>query len=92
MSRSEYGLQLRVSLLEALAPDSRCACCGAVYQLEDLEVDHVDGRTWRGRALNFLDRIRRQWREFDRGVRLRALCRRCNASDGARRTGKARYL
>lgn len=91
-SRAEYGLQLRVSLLEALAPDSRCAGCGARSDLEDLEVDHVDGRTWYGRALNFLDRIRRQWREFDRGVRLRALCRRCNASEGTRRfRGRARY-
>lgn len=70
--RAEYGLQLRVSLLEVLAPDCRCGGCGAEHQLEELEVDHPDGRTWCGRALDFLDRIRRQWRELDRGIRLRA--------------------
>ncbi len=90
--RAELGLQLRVSLLEVLAPDQRCASCGDQCELEQLEVDHVDGRTWYGRALNFLDRIRRQWRELDQGVKLRALCRRCNASEGTRRfRGRARY-
>lgn len=92
MTRSEIGLQLRVSLVEALAPDRRCARCQRFQALEDLEVDHVDGRTWYGRALNFLDRIRRQWREYDQGVRLQALCRRCNASTGTLRfRGRARY-
>ena len=85
MNRSEYALQLRVSLVEALAPDGRCARCDQRFELEDLEVDHADGRTWYGRALNFLDRIRRQWRERDEGIQLRALCKSCNASDGSRR-------
>jgi hypothetical protein len=80
--RSETALQLRISLLEVLAPDSRCALCHSAHALEDLEIDHPDGRDWYGRALNFLDRIRRQWREYDAGVRLRALCRSCNASHG----------
>lgn len=92
MNRSEHALQLRVSLLEALAPDGRCASCRVLPGLEALEVDHVDGRTWYGRGLNFLDRIRRQWREFDRGVRLRAVCRHCNASEGTLRfRGRPRY-
>lgn len=92
MNRSEYGNQLRVSLVEALAPDGRCRRCGERFEIEELEVDHVRGRTWYGRALNFLDRIRRQWREFDRGVRLRAACRHCNASEGTRRfRGRPRY-
>ena len=90
--RSEYGLQLRVSLLEVLAPDSSCAECGDTFELEQLELDHVDGRTWYGRGLNVLDRIRRQWRELDGGVRLRAVCRRCNASQGTRQfRGRPRY-
>lgn len=90
--RSEYALQLRVSLLEVLAPSGQCAGCRALHPLELLEIDHPEGRTWYGRALNFLDRIRRQWREYDRGVALQALCRRCNASDGTRRwRGRARY-
>lgn len=92
MIRSEYALQLRVSLVEALSPDGRCALCGTRFQLEELEVDHADGRTWYGRALNFLDRIRRQWREFDRGIQLRALCKSCNSSDGSRRfRGRPRW-
>lgn len=85
VDRSEHALQLRVSLVEALAPDGRCGECDRVLDHEDLEVDHADGRTWYGRALNFLDRIRRQWREFDTGVPLRALCKRCNVADGNRR-------
>ena len=94
MNRSEYGFQLRVSLVEALAPDGRCAGagCGKRFPLEELEVDHARGRTWYGRALNFLDRIRRQWREFDEGIELRALCKSCNSSDGSRRfRGRPRW-
>ena len=91
-SRSEHALQLRISLLEVIAPASRCASCGAAHDVEDLEIDHPNGRTWACRALNFLDRIRRQWRELDAGVALRALCRRCNAIDGNRRfRGRPRY-
>lgn len=84
-SRSEWALQLRITLLEILSPDGRCAVCGRFHAIENLEVDHTDGRTWYGRRLNFLDRIRRQWREFERGVNLRAACRSCNAADGNRR-------
>lgn len=62
-----------------------CRGCDQVCDLEDLEIDHPKGRTWYGRKLNCLDRIRRQWREYDRGVCLRALCRGCNAADGANR-------
>jgi hypothetical protein len=89
--RDEHALQLRVSLIEALSPDGRCAGCGAEHEPEELEVDHADGRTWYGRALNFLDRIRREWHEFDGGIALRALCRTCNASDGRRFRGNPRW-
>lgn len=91
MTRSELALQLRVQLLSLLAPREICDGCGAPTPVEALEVDHRYGRTWDGRRLNFLDRIRRQWREFERGVALRALCRSCNASDGARLRGRRRY-
>jgi hypothetical protein len=90
-TRSEYAHQLRISLLEHLAPHGRCAECERRHEIEALEVDHIGGRTWYGRQLNFLDRIRRQWRELDDGVPLRALCRRCSASDGSQRRGRARY-
>jgi hypothetical protein len=92
VTRSELAFQLRIQLLCVLAPNEACAECGANFCLEDLEIDHRDGRTWDIRRLNFLDRIRRQWREYWRGVRLRALCRSCNAADGNRRWhGRARY-
>lgn len=91
MTRSEIAFQLRVQLLAILSPQERCALCQAATPAEELEIDHVKGRTWCGRRLNFLDRIRRQWREFERGVALRALCRSCNASDGARLRGRRRY-
>jgi len=95
VSRSEYAHQLRIGLLEALntgKPDVCCDKCGEVFELEDLEVDHPDGRTWYGRNLNFLDRVRRQWRECDAGIALRKLCRKCNASDDTLRfRGRARY-
>lgn len=91
MTRSELALQLRISLLEVLAPDRRCAHCQRFLALEDAEIDHPRGRTWCGRRLNFLDRIRKQWREWRAGVELQAACRSCNASDGARLRGRRRY-
>lgn len=91
MTRSELALQLRISLLEQLAPDGKCWRCRRVFMVEHLEVDHPEGRTWCGRTVNFLDRIRKQWKEYMQGVKLRAACRKCNASDGARFRGKRRY-
>jgi len=92
MTRSELALAHRIPLVSLLAPDRRCAACGRFHALEDLEIDHADGRTWDGRRVNFLTRIRRQWREYWRGVRLRALCKSCNSADGNRRWhGRARY-
>lgn len=91
-SRSEHAFQLRIQMLMILAPESRCAGCGEQHDLETLEIDHRDGRTWDWSAINFLDRIRRIWREYDTGVRLRALCRQCNAADAARWRGRARYM
>jgi hypothetical protein len=90
-TRAEHGLQLRIQLLALLAPASCCAACRSVAEIEDLEIDHVDGRTWSWHSLNALDRIRREWREFAGGVRLRALCKSCNSSDGVRFRGKPRY-
>jgi hypothetical protein len=92
VNRSELAIALRIALLSVLAPDRRCAGCGRFHAVEDLEIDHARGRLWCGRRLNFLDRIRRQWREFLDGVELRAACRSCNASDGTRRfRGRRRY-
>ena len=57
MTRSEYALQLRVSLVEALSPDGRCASCGARFELEELEVDHANGRL-RGFSKGMRQRIK----------------------------------
>lgn len=91
MTRSNLALQLRMQLLALLAPDRRCAHCKRFIALEHAEIDHPRGRTWCGRRLNFLDRIRRQWREAMDGVALQAACRSCNARDGARLRGRRRY-
>lgn len=91
MTRSELALQLRIQLLSLLAPDERCAECRHPVPVEALEVDHPRGRTWCGRRLNFLDRIRRQWHEYWSGVELRAVCRRCNAIAGNELRGNRRY-
>ena len=63
-------------LLLLLAPDGRCALC---RKRRPLELDHMDGAGWPRRALNRWARVNRYVREFQSGVRLRALCRTCNA-------------
>lgn len=63
--------------------DPRCTL------LERLEVDHVDGREWRLDGVKFYQRIERYLDEYKRGVRLRVLCRSCNAIDGnVKKNGK----
>lgn len=68
------------ALLAELAPDGCCDDCG---QPHPLEVDHIDGRGWDPAALSKAQRTARYWQEFEEGVKLRALCRSCNARDGA---------
>lgn len=90
--RAEQALQMRIQLIAVLAPDGRCALCGAVHELEELEVDHVDGCTYNKRRLAAWSRAELYWREFDAGVPLRAACKPCNSSDGTRRfRGRRRY-
>lgn len=84
-ARQDLADRLRVSLLCVLAPEWRCAKCGKVHAVDELEVDHIDGRNWSGRAISRLQRAKRYWSEFLAGVRLRALCRSCNAVDGGGR-------
>jgi hypothetical protein len=77
--RVEYR-RLHACLISVLG--GRCAQCRARRRLE---VDHVDGATWSRRALNSRARTLRYFNELNRGVRLRVLCRSCNAIDGNRR-------
>lgn len=58
----------------------RCDRCGSRQQLEP---DHVNGRTWSPRSVSKEQRLQRYAHEFRSGVPLRDLCRHCNASDGA---------
>lgn len=61
----------------------RCAKCHCYRSFDLLEVDHVEGCAWDKRKVNAWTRAARYWRELKQGVRLRALCRGCNASDGS---------
>jgi hypothetical protein len=91
VSRGEYARRRRIALLALLAPDARCAECGEPYPIDELEVDHVDGCTWRKQELSPWSRVARYWREYKLNVPLRALCRSCNARDARRFRGRRRY-
>lgn len=92
LTRGEYALQLRISLLEQLTKESGpvCAICGIGCELENLQIDHRDGITWRFHSLNRLDRTRRMWREYERGIALRAACLACNVRVGQQFKGERR--
>jgi hypothetical protein len=80
--RIERAKARRVELIRKLG--AKCEGCGGT-EIKVLEIDHIDGRTWSARGLCLESRIARYWREFREGVRLRVLCRRRNAIDGANR-------
>lgn len=91
VSRGEYAQRRRRALVAELAPDCKCAECGETFDLDNLEIDHVDGCTWNKRKLNRWSRVARYWREHKEGIPLRALCKPCNGSDGQRFRGRRRY-
>lgn len=62
----------------------RCARCGCV-DLARLEVDHVDGRCYMVEDEDSYHRTLRYMEEYRQGVRLQALCKRCNGRDGRAR-------
>jgi hypothetical protein len=92
-ARRDLATDLRLALLRVLSPDGRCRKCKKRVGVDHLEIDHVDGRQWSNataRMCSRPQRIKRYWREFLDGVRLRALCVTCNRTDGAnRRWGNA---
>lgn len=90
-ARAEYAHQLRISLIEVLAPTRCCGICRRRFALEDLEIDHPDGCTYRKRTLAAWSRAAKYWAEFDAGVPLRALCKSCNSRDGQKLRGRPRY-
>lgn len=86
----EYETHVAECLATGAAPDpvpglgyGRCAKCRCYRSFDLLEIDHVDGCRWDKRKCNAWTRAARYWREFKQGVRLRVLCRGCNARDGA---------
>jgi len=56
----------------------KCKCCGST---EDLEIDHINGRTWNLREKSSDVRIAIYEREAKQGL-LQILCKPCNASKG----------
>ena len=89
--QAKYTVKWREDLIRLLAPDCRCAICGEVFDPPDLEIDHVDGITWDHDLLSSHRRVARYWREYESGVKLRALCRSDSRSDGIRWRGHRRY-
>jgi hypothetical protein len=77
---SYYAAQRMQALRDALAPDGRCQLCGKKPRVQKLQIDHVDGRTWEPRKHNMHIRAARYWREYLAGVKLRALCKKCNGA------------
>ena len=79
VAKAARAYERRVELLHVLAPDQRCAICGTrPRSIATLHIDHEDGRTWSLHTVNRWARVGRYWREHKAGVRLRALCLKCN--------------
>lgn len=81
----DYEAHLSERLAAGEEPDARpglgygqCSRCHRYFSHDRLEIDHVDGATWNKRRCNAWVRVARYWREFQAGVKLRALCRSCN--------------
>lgn len=83
--RIAYAVARRVALVVLLSPNGICDACKAVCAHVNMEIDHIDGITWNRYKMSPQMRAARYWREYKAGVRLRALCQPCNASDGSRR-------
>lgn len=86
--RTFYASRRRADLVRVLSPECRCAKCGQVFDVEDLLIDHINGRTWIVESCSLSVRVARYWREHEAGVPMRALCRRCSGQDGGLRYKK----
>jgi hypothetical protein len=62
--------------------------CAKCHARQNLHVDHMDGRSWEPREVSYHCRVLRYWREYRVGVRLRALCNRCNGWATGNRRGQ----
>lgn len=65
-----------------------CEVCGALgSKTNPLCPDHIDGKKWHVRSANQMTRLLRYIAEFQAGVALRILCKKCNERDGAQQRG-----
>jgi hypothetical protein len=83
--RAFYAAKRRTDLARLLSPDGRCDSCSETFPHEELEIDHVDGRLWMLDEVSPSVRSARYWKEYKAGVRMRALCKVCNGTDGGSR-------
>lgn len=95
--RTARAIRQRVALVVAITEPGHaggvlCAICRTEHDPADMEIDHVDGIGWDHASMNMRMRVARYWREHRAGIRLRGLCRSCNARDGSRRMWKRRQV
>lgn len=62
-----------------------CKWCGKSEHETQLQLDHVQGKSWRSNKLRMDARINRMRDELKRGVKFRILCIECNSKDGRAR-------
>lgn len=79
-----YSLKWHRTLIEELG--GCCVWCGKTTRLE---LDHIEGRTWKPSLVSWHRRIRRYRDEAAAGL-LQVLCKTCNAVKGGRIEGPAR--
>jgi hypothetical protein len=79
-TRRALARRRRIRRVKAEVLGALGGACAKCRSRRRLEVDHVDGCTWVQRKLNSEHRWYRFRAELRAGVRLRALCRRCNAA------------
>lgn len=58
-----------------------CARCG---KTKHLHIDHPAGRDWEPYKVSAHCRVRRYWREYNLGVPLQVLCKKCSGWAGMR--------
>jgi 5-methylcytosine-specific restriction endonuclease McrA len=70
-----WARKKRAELIELLG--GQCALCGST---DNLEIDHINGRTWLVRKVDPSWRVSIYWAEYRSGVPLQCLCGDCNTA------------
>ncbi|MDB4996010.1 MAG: hypothetical protein JWM74_3442 [Myxococcaceae bacterium] len=84
------ALVIKVTKLGKVNGCGTCDKCKGEFPYVLLEIDHVDGRLYVVNKMSPFTRAKNYWKEFLAGVRMRTLCRECNARDGAHRGWRKR--